>query len=170
MLGGIAHVNPLSESAKAVMSLLSCCRSSAVVRAASGVAVLAACSSVAPSGALPGDYDLVQYDSKDLPAKVFQLPTRDGQPTNCWYAAASGSLVIDSSTFSYDVVFENTCTGAMLWHSGISGRYEQNGAKITFIVTGGETEILLPGSVTGKQVLINEPAHSLTFRRRGGAA
>jgi len=80
-----------------------------------GGGLLAGCSSsLDPISTVQGRYDLVRYDAKDLPAKVLQIPTRDGQPTACWYAAASGNLVLGSGTFSYRLTFENTCTGGVL--------------------------------------------------------
>ena len=97
---------------------------------------------------------------------MLQIPTRDGQPTACWYAAASGNLVLGSGTFSYRLTFENTCTGGVLWKGSVEGSYQQNGTALTFLVPSADGDLRLSGTASADSLSIDEPAHSLTFERQ----
>lgn len=122
-------------------------------------------SSFVGTPSIRGSYDLARYDGKALPSRIFQLPTRDGQPTDCWYTATDGRLTIDAQGFRLVVTFKDSCTEAVMWIHDEVGTYQWDGGNLTLIVKGADIEFRNKGTVDGELVTVDEPPHSLTFRR-----
>ena len=127
--------------------------------------LLACSSSLVPTPAIEGTYRLARYDGKDLPAKDFQLPDRQGQPTQCWYTATRGDLDLVAGSFRYTVTFENSCTNTVLWEGTVRGRYDHVGNNLTFRTPGENGDLVYPGTVTDGSITVQEPSVVMVFIR-----
>jgi len=136
------------------------------------VAVLAsslatACFLTGPSSPV-GSYRLVKFGVDAIPVQLFELPDEHGQPTGCWYALTEGTLHLESAPahFSYELIYRNSCTNAVLFDNVVEGHYEGDGEELTFFVNATDGGISFPVEWHDDRLIVREDAsHVYTFKK-----
>jgi len=112
-----------------------------------------------PDAGLDGNYPLVGFGADALPAKIFELPTRDGQPTACWYSLTEGSLQLDTRVgqqFEYTLMYRDSCDGQLLSTTNVSGTFTIANNDLVFVTSGGGGSLVtFPGRVRSDTVVVD---------------
>lgn len=133
------------------------------------VVVLAiACSNPAePVAVVDGIYGLVRYGSGSLPALIFELPDRSGNPTDCWYTLSEGTLSVSvlGGNFSYTRIYRASCDGRVMGTTTVYGQISQSGSTLIFHTPGEGGDHPFSGSVTGNTVTLHQDVVALAFAK-----
>jgi hypothetical protein len=139
------------------------------------VVLAATCSpSTDPDPAASGVFVLTMYESPAFPRQALPVPidplfTREGQPTGCWRTLSNGALelsTIEPGSFSYYVVYRNSCSDGVLSAGGLAGHFVQKGTALTFTPVGSNNTF--SGQLVADTVVVELFEAQLFYFVKGG--
>jgi hypothetical protein len=135
---------------------------------ASGV-FLASCFLPTESAFSTGHYALVRFGVDPIPVQLYELPSRQGQPTGCWYTLTDGFMELaktPNTTFAYTNTYRNSCDGSVLFVESANGAVAQIGDSLSFTVTGVNNSFSFPGRLRQDTVIVVlDASHIYYFKR-----
>lgn len=121
-------------------------------------AASSSCGAPTESGAAlkSGDYLLVAYDGRALPADIGSLPNRDGTIGQCRVQVASGILRLDLGAGRFEDAreFRESCGGTVIATLSESGDLVVEGSHLSFTVHGSDRDTQFTGVAVGTAIRV----------------
>ena len=111
-----------------------------IARKAATVTILgmaaAGCDTPSDAEQLAGQYAMVRYRGRAVPADLGPIPDRFGGTTGCRFIVAEGRLQLSGRTgvFTLETVHRESCADRVISRSELSGQYSAEGRTLSFLV------------------------------------
>lgn len=131
---------------------------------ATGCLFMAACQSSIEPRLQPGQFSLVSYNGKPVPANLEELPDRSGNRSGCWIVVTNGQLTIDTAATGFEYSFEtrDSCGGSVLSERVVNGSIAQSDGKIVFVAPG---DLRFEVELGAKTIMVHHGNVLLGFQR-----